>query len=288
MHPLHEAGSVKHQTTLPTDSLRLSPARPRDFRIHAPATLLAQVKKNGVLLPIPVRPTRHRDYEILAYPELWHCAARARLDAVPVSIVRSLSDEQAQQIVDRTYRAAFETHANPIEQAEAFAEQLEALRPTTRHPLRLLAAITGHKAPYLSHAMRLLLLPDKIQDLIRDGSLPARHARCLVTLPSARAQIACAEQIVRRALSAREAEALAKRYREGRAGASRPTVPGSDDPDIRKLEQYLAEATGAVAEIRDHSVTLRCANLEALNALIERIANSTPRASPWSILDDWD
>ena len=75
---------------------------------------------------------------------------------------------------------------HPIEQAEAFAEQLEALHPTPCRPLRLPAAITGYNAPRPSHVMCPLLPPEKAQGLIRTGSFPGRHARCLITLPSVR------------------------------------------------------------------------------------------------------
>ena len=112
------------------------PQRLADTPLPEPAVVLRPGRHRAAMLHPPTagpveRRTTHPTYALTLSPARLP-APCAGLDTVPVTIVRSSSDAQAKQFVERTCPIAFETHANPIEQAEAFAEPLEALRPTTR------------------------------------------------------------------------------------------------------------------------------------------------------------
>ena len=211
--------------------------------------------------------------------------APCALQAVPVTVMEGLSDPQAQALVAQHYPTPPAAEpVDPIAQARAFKAELERLRKTSPHPYRLLSALTGYRRTYLSHAIRLLTLPHQVQRLIRSGALRPRHARCLVTVPGAEAQMACAREIVDRRLSATQAEALARAYRAApQAERTRAAMHPSThrrDPDIVRLEQEVSDLTGCPTEIGARSITFRFASLDELDGLLRRLRNGSPIKPP--------
>ena len=218
-------------TTVRLDALRLSPRAPADFVPSSSVALRRLVSTHGLVLPLPVRPLYDQAYEILAHPQLWDAARACALQKVPVIVLGDSSEREAEALVAQHYRAVPAQDIDPITRAQGFHADLERLRETSRQPYHLLSVLTGLRRTALSHAIRLLTLPREVQRLIRSGSLKPRHARCLVTLPSIEAQIACAHEIVDQRLSATQAEALARAYRAAPAGRARP---GRDEHERRQ------------------------------------------------------
>ena len=219
-------------------------------------------------------------FEILAWPQVWDAARACALQAVPVTVMEGLSDPEAQVLVAQHYPTPAAVPIDPIAQAQAFKAELERLRKTSPRPYRLLSALTGYRRATLSHAIRLLTLPLEVQRLIRSGELRPRHARCLVTVPGAEAQIACAREIVDRRLSATQAEALARAYRAApqaeRARAAMASGTRGKDPDIVRLEQEVSDLTGCPTDIGARSITFRFASLDELDGLLRRLRSGTP------------
>ena len=198
--------------------------------------------------------------------------------------MEGLSDTEAQALVAQHYPTPASVPIDPIAQAQAFKTEFDRLRETSPRPYRHLSALTGYRRTYLSHAIRLLTLPLEVQRLIRSGALPPRHARCLITLPGPEAQIACANEIVDRHLSATQAEALARVYRaapraERTRAAMSPSTHGKD-PDIVRLEQELADLTGCPTEIGTRRITFRFTSLDELDGLPRRVRSGSPTKAP--------
>ena len=272
-------------TTLNPNALVVSPRAPAGFSPASSPELRRHVAAHGVVVPLPVRPLGDGAYEILAWPHVWDAARAGALQAVPVTVMEGLSDPQAQALVAQHYPTPPAAEpVDPIAQARAFKAELERLRNTSPHPYRLLSALTGYRRTYLSHAIRLLTLPHQVQRLIRSGALRPRHARCLVTVPGAEAQMACAREIVDRRLSATQAEAPARAYRaapqaERTRAAMRPSTYRRD-PDIVRLEQEVSDLTGCPTEIGARSITFRFASLDELDGLLRRLRNGSPIKPP--------
>ena len=236
------------------------------------------------MVPIPVHPLGDHTYEILAWPQVWDAARACALPAVPVTVMQGLSDAEAQALVAQHYPTTAAVSVDPIAQAQAFRAALERLRKTSPQPYRHLSTLTGYRRTYLSHAIRLLTLPLEVQRLIRSGALRPRHARCLVTVPGAEAQIACAYEIVDRRLPATQAEALARAYRavpraERTRAAMRPGTQGKD-PDIMRLEEEMSGLTGCSTEIGARSITFRFTSLDELDGLLRRLRSGSPVKPP--------
>jgi ParB family chromosome partitioning protein len=128
----------------------------------------------------------------------------------------------------------------------------------------------------VANAIRLLALPETMQDDLRTGRLTAGHARALATAPDA---AVLAEKVIAEGLSVREAEALA-RQASGReeprkpARSARPPARGKD-ADTRALEEDLSEVLGLAVEVADRGgsgeVRIRYATLEQLDDLCRRL-----------------
>ena len=271
-------------TTLSTDALVPSAHAPAGFSPASSPELRRHVAAHGVVVPIPVRPLGADAYEILAWPQVWDAARACVLPVVPVTVMKSLSDAEAQALVAQHYPTTRAESVDPIAQAQAFRAALERLRETSPQPYRHLSALTGYRRTYLSHAIRLLALPLEVQRLVRSGALRPRHARCLVTLPGPEAQIACAHEIVDRRLSATQAEALARAYRAApqaeRTRAAMRLGTQDKDPDIARLEQEIGELTGCPTEIGARSITFRFTSLDELDGLLRRLRSGSPIKAP--------
>ena len=271
-------------TTLNPDALVVSSRAPAGFSPASSPALRRHVAAHGVVLPLPVRPLGDNTYEILAWPQVWDAARACALQAVPVTVMKDLSDPEAKALVAQHYPGTPAEPVDPIAQARRFKAKLERLRKTSPHPYRLLSALTGYRRTYLSHAIRLLTLPRQVQRLIRSGALRPHHARCLVTVPSAEAQMACAREIVDRRLSATQAEALARAYRtapqaERTRAAMSPGTHGKDS-DIVRLEQEVSDLTGCPTEISARGITFRFTSLDELDGLLRRLRSGSPSKAP--------
>lgn len=266
------------------EQLYLSPARPRGSLPVVSDTLQRLVESHGPIDPIVVRPRGPR-YEILSNAETWIAAQRAGWHEVPVAIRDDLTDDEAQAILALTSGAG---RSDPIEEAhryEAHLERLCAGERRRRHgAITLLARLLDKPRTHISHALRLLKLPVRIQHLVARGELSAGHARALVTVKDARRQWRLAERIVRQRLSVRDAEAAAqgRRIRRKRGGRHRTddfVHDGDSDPDVRRLETTLSETLGSPTRVDTRAGRLIIHygdSLDVLQGVLERLGCDEP------------
>ncbi|MFW6027329.1 MAG: ParB/RepB/Spo0J family partition protein [bacterium] len=264
---------------VPVEYLEPNPFQPRrSFREEELDTLAASVREKGVLQPIIVRPVpgKTNAFQIIAGERRWRAAQKARRHTVPV-IVRELTDTEALEIalIENVQR----TDLNPIEEAAGY----QALIKQFGHTQEQLAKVIGKSRSHLANMLRLLSLPDSVQDMVKEGQLSAGHARAVLTAADPEA---LAKQVVSRGLSVREAENLA---REGRdrdvAKAVRDLVDKQGGPVVdrmakdantRALEGELSDALGLKVAIEDKGekggeVRIRYATLEQLDEIARRL-----------------
>ena len=259
------------------DELYLSPARPRGPLPEVPASLQRLVEAHGPINPVVVRP-RGALYEILSNVETWLAAQRAGWHTVPIEIRDDVTDADAEAILALAGGAG---HRDPVEEARYLEGQLKRLCSGNRRgrhgAITRLASMLGKSRTEISHALRLLKLPPRIQQLAATGHLTAGHARALVTVKDARRQARLAEKIIRHGLSVREAEAAAQGRRISR---TRPVQHQSDDsifsedPDIRRLEMTVTDTLGSHTRIDAEGGRLiihYAGKLDILQGLLERL-----------------
>ena len=242
----------------------LKPGRFNPRRSYSEAQLeelAASIRERGLVQPIVVRPSSGETYEIVAGERRWRAAQLANLHDVPV-IVRTLNDQEAVEIaiIENVQREDL----NAIEEGEGYRLLIEGHDYTQED----LARIVGKSRSHLANTLRLLKLPEGLQDLVRSGALSAGHVRPLIGRADA---AALAERIVSRGLNVRQVEALTQD--RGPAKAKRQK---SKDSDTRAAEAELRETLGLEVEIRKGKgekgeLRIRYATLEQLEEIRHRL-----------------
>ncbi|MFV0360938.1 ParB/RepB/Spo0J family partition protein [Tropicimonas sp.] len=219
---------------LPIESLEANPDQPRkDFSREALQELSESIRAKGILQPLIVRPSPRRPdrYEIVAGERRWRAAQIAQLHEVPV-IERQLNDTEVLEIaiIENIQRADL----NAVEEALGYRQLIDRFG----HTQEQLAQALGKSRSHIANLMRLLQLPDDIQQFLREGKLSAGHARALITAEN---PSDLARRVITGSLSVRETEKLAKRILRPDGASTRPSrkVP-EKDADTRALEQDLS------------------------------------------------
>jgi ParB family transcriptional regulator, chromosome partitioning protein len=250
---------------IPVAGIEPHPGQPRRiFQEEALAELAASIRARGVIQPIVVRPHGHR-FQIVAGERRWRAAQRAQLHEIP-AIVREFSDEETLEValIENIQRQDL----NAIEEAQAYRRLVDDYAHTQEELGRLVHKSRSH----IANLLRLLDLPAKVQIMVGTGQLSMGHARALV---SARDPEALAEEVIRRGLSVRETERLA------RAGKAKKTKAGPIEykgahADIAALERQLGDLLGLKVAIR-HSpkggqVVLGYSSLDQLDMICQRLS----------------
>jgi ParB family chromosome partitioning protein len=253
---------------VPVESIRPNPDQPRrTFPEDAMTELANSIRERGVIQPLIVRelPEGSGSYEIVAGERRWRAAQMAQVHDLPV-LVRNFTDAEAIEvaIIENIQRADL----NPVEEAAAFRQLMERFG----HTQERLAEALGKSRSHIANALRLLSLPDEVQEHLREGRLTAGHARALVPLPNA-AEVA--RTVIARGLSVRQTEDLARRPpKTGQAARRR----AEKDADTRALESDLSANLGMAVTI-DHragepggTLTIRYPSLEALDSLCRMLS----------------
>jgi ParB family chromosome partitioning protein len=230
---------------LPLDLLERGRYQPRiDMRPETLEELAGSIRAQGVVQPIVVRPlgapqggTAQR-YEIIAGERRWRAAQMAGLAEIP-AVVRRIPDEAAiaVSLIENIQRESL----NPLEEARALARLIEEFKLTHAQA----AEAVGRSRAAVSNLIRLLELAPEVCGFLERRELEMGHGRALLALGSRRQQSEVAILVIRKGLSVRETEALVRRLQRGKEADAPGTGNGAADPDVRRLEQDLADKLGA-------------------------------------------
>ena len=217
---------------LPIGDISPNPQQPRkEFRQEELDELTHSVKEFGVLQPIVVRLRVPMEpglapYELIMGERRLRAATAAGLGTIP-AVIRDTADEDMLRdaLLENLHRA----NLNPLEEASAYQQLLDDFGITQQQ----LADRLGRSRPQVTNTLRLLKLPEKIQTQVASGVLSAGHARAILALDSPQAQIQLAEQIVKKALTVRQAEEL--------AGTSQPPKPARATSRAGARKDQLAD-----------------------------------------------
>lgn len=223
---------------LPVDLVQRGQYQPRrEFDAEALEELADSIKAQGVMQPIVVRPISGDRFEIIAGERRWRAAQQAGLERIP-ALVRDVPDSAAiaMALIENIQREDL----NPIEEAVA----LDRLQTEFEMTQQQVADAVGKSRSAVANLLRLNSLAPDVKQLMETRALEMGHARCLVTL-EADQQGQIARQVVAKALSVRQTEALVRNLQK-------PKVAQSDagDPDIRRLETELTDKLGAAVSIQ--------------------------------------
>lgn len=175
----------------------------KTFDEKALSELADSIAQHGVIQPLLVRPMPDGSYQLVAGERRWRAARRAGLSEVPV-VIREMSDSEMMELalIENLQREDL----NPIEEAEGLQQLIHTYGLTQETA----AARVGRSRPAIANALRLLSLPIPILELTRDGKISAGHARALLSLNDEEKMVEIADQILKKEISVREVERLAK------------------------------------------------------------------------------
>lgn len=227
--------------TVPVGQLTPNRFQPRtDFNDTGMEELTESIRQQGIVQPVVVTSSGGGGFTIIAGERRWRAAQRAGLEEVPV-IVKEVDDDRQlleMALVENLQRADL----NAIEEAEAF----RSLQKTFDLSQEQIGVQVGRSRAAIGNALRLLGLPEEIQDMLRDGRLTAGQARPLLTVNDEELQLQLARRAIKEGLSARQLEALTRGDRPPR---KRPT-PRGVDPDTAAAAERLTRRIQTKVEIR--------------------------------------
>ena len=238
------ATATEDPNTIAIDLIDPSPLQPRGVFDEAKLDELAQsITANGVVQPLIVRPKEDR-FELIAGERRWRAAQRAGLTRVP-AIVRQVSDDKVLELalIENIQREDL----NPIEEARAYKKLIETVGLTQES----VAARVGRDRSYVTNFLRLLRLPDDLQELVQKGRLSTGHARTLLGLADVAAQRRLARKIIESDLSVRATEQAVRHLTEPRTARAtkKAKASGAVDPNVRAAENRLRRHFGTQVRI---------------------------------------
>ncbi len=227
---------------LKVEQLKPGKYQPRSHMDEVSLTeLAASIKAQGVIQPILARELPEGGYEIIAGERRWRAAQIAELKEVPV-LVRKVPDNAAlaMALIENIQREDL----NPLEEAVGIQRLIDEFQMTHQAA----ADAVGRSRSAASNLLRLLKLPEDVQEMLMGNLLDMGHARALLPLDAAQ-QILLANKIVMEKLSVRETEKMVQRQLESPAPQVSHTKP-KVDRDTLRIQEEISAQLGTKVEIK--------------------------------------
>ncbi|HET6314573.1 MAG TPA: ParB/RepB/Spo0J family partition protein [Chloroflexia bacterium] len=239
---------------LPVDSIAPNPRQPRGaFDLEGLEDLAASIREHGVLQPLVVTMSGGAggasSYNLIAGERRWRASMLAGLEQVPVIVKEATSRGMLElALVENLQRADL----NPLEEATAYRALVDEFDMKQDE----VADRVGKSRQAVANSLRLLRLPPAILDALAAGTISEGHARALLQVPEAEAQLQLAQRIASEGLSVRQVEAFARRLAEQAANEENApddeTEEGRSDSlydPIRDLEEQFRTALGTKVQL---------------------------------------
>jgi ParB family chromosome partitioning protein len=253
---------------VPVDLIDPNPLQARTvFQTERLQELSQSIKVNGVIQPLVVRKRGGR-YQLVAGERRWRAAKMSGLTRVPV-VVQDISDEQLLEVtlIENIQREDL----TAIEVARAFDRLVKELNLSHEE----IASRTGKDRTTITNTLRLLRLPDDIQQLLSERRLSMGHARALLGLPTEELQRQVAEKASSQGMSVRQVERLIQRMTESREPKSPEETLA--DPNVKSAIQEMERVLGTRVRIIPKSdgrgrIEIEYYSAEDLNRVYDLIA----------------
>ncbi len=235
-------------------------------------SLVNSIREHGVLQPIIVRPTS-KGYKIIAGERRWRASKQLGIKELRVIVKNADSLKTIElALVENIQREDL----NPIEKATAFSE-LKAHFGLTQEQI---AKNVGQDRSTIANTLRLLDLPEEVQDFVSRGTISMGHARSILSLKNPIKQIALSERIARDDLSVREVEQIISSGKPIADPAKSPmsiklTPKLIKSPQILDLEDGLRRAVGTKVSIMERNgkgkITIEFSNNAQFEGIVAKL-----------------
>ena len=261
----HETGQIASETLVNIETIHPNPNQPRTHFDEKELQELAEsIREHGVLQPLLVRKDG-KGYQIIAGERRYQASKLAEITEVPV-IVKDVDETEvlALALIENLQRSDL----NPIEEARGYKQLIDASGMTQD----ALSKAVSKSRSAITNALRLLDLPDPVQQMLFEGKLTAGHARAILAVPYEDARIKLAEKVVQDGLSVRATEHLAPLFsvtEEPRA--PRPVTPQSYKRAARILRQAFNTNVRVKNTRGKNKIEIEFKDEDELSNIIERI-----------------
>lgn len=226
--------------------IRPNPYQPRaDFDEAALDELKRSIIEKGVIQPVTVRRAKQGDYELVSGERRVRAALEAGLNRIPAYIIEVKRDEEMLELalIENLQRE----HLNPVEIAISYRRLINDCNLTQEE----VAQKIGKDRTTVTNFLRLLKLPEKIQNALRKNQLTSGHARALVALEDEKTQLTIFERIVKKGLNVRQVEELVRGL--GEKKESQPRTPGhmpsATQSAISSVEERIRNALATKVKV---------------------------------------
>jgi len=224
-------------TIIPIEKIKANKYQPRgEFDNKSIEDLSISIKEKGFIQPILVR-SRQGCYELIAGERRLRAAKVLKLKEMP-AIIKEATDLDSLEIsiIENVQRESL----NPIDQAKAYKRLSDEFDITQDK----IADTIGKDRATVANILRLLKLPQKIQEYVSRGTLSMGHARALLSLSSATEQTRLCTKVMKNDLSVRDTERYAKTW----SSPKKKNVSGKD-PNLTSIEESLSQVLGTKVKI---------------------------------------
>lgn len=215
-----------------------NPRQPRtEFRQDELNELADSIKEHGVIQPLIVSDNTDGTFSLIAGERRLRAAQLAGLSMVPV-VVRQATDKEMLELalIENVQREDL----SPLETAEAYRNLEENFNMTHEE----ISKRVGKNRVSITNTLRLLKLPGEVQQALVNQKITEGHARVLLSLPTAQAQIAAMQVIINRNMNVRQTEEYVRNLVGERQESSQPRVKNALTPEMQEIEDTLMQAIG--------------------------------------------
>lgn len=247
----------RSQLMIPVSEIRPNPYQPRKiFNKEALEELSLSIQQHGVFTPILVKKSIS-GYELITGERRWRASKMANLEEIP-AIVVDFDDQQMMEValLENVQREDL----NVIEEAKAYEQLIQRLNYTQEQ----LAHRIGKSREHITNTLRLLRLPEEVQEKVTSKQLSMGHARALLGLKDEELMKKIAKQTIQQGLSVRKVEQLVKAQSQKKEESKQEESVFVKDAK-RKLEEYFQTSV----HIGTHNISIHYENEEDLNRILE-------------------
>jgi ParB family chromosome partitioning protein len=253
---------------IPLDNIERNPWQTRTHFDEAKLQELAQsIVVSGIVQPILVRPLSGGKYQLIAGERRWLASRKAQKTTIP-AIVRQVADEQVLEmtIIENLQR----TDLNPMEQARAYQRLSQDFQLTQEQ----MATRTGKERASVANFLRLLKLPEAVQQKVESGDLTFGHARALLALDTPESITSAAQKVLALSLSVRQTESYVQNLINPEAKEKKEDKKQAqpEDPNVREAQDRLQRTLGLKVRIEDKKgkgkVIIEYSGLEDFDAIL--------------------
>ncbi len=236
------SSDIQVKKTLRVSEIEPNRLQPRkNFNEEAIASLAESVKEHGIIQPLLVRPYNN-SYQIVAGERRWRAAKMLAMEEIPV-IIKELSDAEAMQLalIENLQREDL----NPIEEASGYKELVETYNMKQEE----LGKLFGKSRSSVSNLMRLLNLPEEVQEYLKEGLVTVGHAKILLGVEDKVILMELADRVAQGRLTVRQLEVIVTGMKRSKSS--------DDDDEKNRANVYYQEMEISLKDILGRKVSVK-------------------------------